>query len=85
MLSSAVSSLGIFTPIFYLAHHLEMEVGVRGDEGGLLLLQLWLGLSTSLGSIISGVITTARFCLSPSPSPRGGRLLQTSNLIGQEV
>lgn len=63
--SSGTGALGMYTPLFHLAGHLHQEhssgpvPGGRDEEGAMLLLQLWLGLSTCCGCIIAGIVTTA--------------------------
>jgi len=59
LVCSSISSLGIYTPLFYLPYHMFLENA--GDiSDNLLLLQLWLGLSTCFGCLLGGGLTIVK-------------------------
>lgn len=52
----AVAAAGLYTPAFYLVHHAWRERD-RAVTAELSVVQLWLGLSTTAGSLLAGVTT----------------------------
>jgi len=54
--SSALGSVGMYTPLFYLGEHVRRE---EEGEAALLLLHLWLGLAATSGCLLAGYITTS--------------------------
>jgi len=56
--SSALGAVGMYTPLFCLSHQLAQEEE-DVEEGSLLLLHIWLGVATTVGCLLAGLITTS--------------------------
>ena len=56
--SSALGAVGMYTPLFCLSHQLAQEEK-DVEEGSLLLLHIWLGVATTVGCLLAGLITTS--------------------------